>query len=473
LHVLIALYTTAAALTLAPCDLWAQSLLIQNARLIDGTGAPPRSPMSILILEGRISEIAPQIERAGIRTLDVAGSTVVPGLIDAHVHLMEVPGSNVRGDAPEQLSALRRLQLRSYLACGVTTVLDAATEVAVFRDLRAWVASGHAGPTPLTLGPPIAPRGGYMSSLNPSLSVGSIDDLDAVFGAIAGIGAIGVKVPIERGFGSDSVFPIHSPEVRDAIRRMAAERHLPIYVHASDEVEQKIGLEMGAHALAHLNFAGSEVSSEFVAQVARSGTYLVTTFSIIDAGLARWEPARLEDPLVRLAVPEAERETALDADAWAARDVSELAYAFPRWPRLALRVFARLSEPAEASEVSALAANLRSAKRLHDAGVPLAIGSDAGNSSLLSEFHGTSTLRELELLAEAGVPAGDVLAAATRVSAQMLGITADAGTLEPGKRGDLIVLASDPLEDIRAFRAIRWTIKAGVPHTPEEWMRQP
>jgi imidazolonepropionase-like amidohydrolase len=55
----------------------------------------------------------------------------------------------------------------------------------------------------------------------------------------------------------------------------------------------------------------------------------------------------------------------------------------------------------------------------------------------------------------------------------MLGITADAGTVEPGKRGDLIVLASDPLADIRAVRTIRWTVKAGVAHTPEEWMQQP
>jgi imidazolonepropionase-like amidohydrolase len=312
-----------------------------------------------------------------------------------------------------------------------------------------------------------------MSSMNPALTVGSIDDLDRVFDAIASVGAIGVKVPIERGFGSDSVFPIHPPEVRDAIRRMAAERHLPIYVHASDEVEQTIGLEMGAHALAHLNFAGSEVSPGFVAQAARSGTYLVTTFSIIDAGLARWHPRRLDDPLVQLAVPEVERQTALSEAAWAARDVSELAHAFPRLPHLALRILARLSEPEEAQESSGLAANLRSAKRLYDAGVPLVIGSDAGNSSLLSEFHGTSTLRELELLADAGVPAGDVLAAATRVSAEMLGITADAGTVEPGKRGDLIVLASNPLADIRAVRTIRWTVKAGVAHTPEEWMQQP
>jgi imidazolonepropionase-like amidohydrolase len=467
-----------AATTLAffPLDLRAESLLIQNARLIDGTGAPPRGPVSILVRDGRISEIAQNIAAADVSTLDVAGSTVVPGLIDAHVHLMEVPGSDVRGDAPERLLALQHEQLRSYLACGVTTVLDAATTVAGARELHAWVASGHAGPTYLTLGPPIAPRGGYMSGTNPDLTVGSIHDLDRVFDAIASVGAIGVKVPLERGFGSDAVFPIHSPEVRDAIRRKAAERHLPIYVHASDEVEQTIGLDMGAHALAHLNFAnfaGLEASPEFIARAARAGTYMVTTFSIIDAGLARWETSRLDDASVQLAVPVVERETARSAGAWAARDVSELGFAFPRWPRLALRVFARLSPPLEAPEAAALAANLRSAKQLYDAGVPLVIGSDAGNSSLLSAFHGTSTVRELELLADAGVPAADVLAAATRVSAEMLGISGDAGTVERGKRGDLVVLASDPLANIRAIRTIRWTVKAGVVHTPQEWMQQP
>lgn len=465
--------TVTATLIFSTRDLRAQSLLIQNARLIDGTGAPPRSPVSILVRDGRISEIAADIAVAGVTTVDVAGGTVIPGLIDAHVHLMQVPGAGVRGDTPETLRALRHEQLRSYLACGVTTVLDAAIEVAVAHELRTWIAAGHAGPTLLMLGPPIATRGGYMSVLNPDLAVASVDDLDRAFAVIASVGAIGIKVPIERGFGSDSIFPIHSPAVRDAIRRKAAERHLPIYVHASDEAEQTIGLDMGAHALAHLNFAGADPSPQFVEHAARTGTYMVTTFSIIDAGLARWHTDRLDDRLVQRAVPLVEQETARSPEAWAARDVSELGFAFPRAPYLALRVFARLFPPGEAQEATALAANLRAAKRLYAAGIPLVIGSDAGNSSVLSQFHGTSTLRELELLADAGIPSAAVLAAVTRVPAEMLGISAEAGTVEPGKRADMVVLASDPLASILAIRTIRWTVKGGVVHTPAEWMQQP
>ncbi len=406
-------------------------------------------------------------------TLDVAGSTVIPGLIDAHVHVTAVPGADVRGDAPERRRALRREQLRSYLACGVTTVLDAASEIEAAREVRAWVDSGHASATVLTLGPPIAARGGYMSGMNPELAVGSADDLDRVFDAIERAGAIGAKVPIERGFGSDAVFPIHPPSVRDAIRSKAAQRHLPIYVHASDEAEQTIGLDMGAHALAHLNFAGGGPSPEFVARIARVGTYVVTTFSIIDAGLVRWHPDRMDDPVVKRAVPMIEQQTAQSAEAWSTRDALELGFAYPRLPHLALRVLARLNPPREPPEVAALAANLRAAKRLHDAGVPIAVGSDAGNNSLLSQFHGTSTLRELELLAEAGVPTTEVLAAATRVAAEMLGVSADTGTVERGKRADLVVLGGDPLADVHAIRAIRWTVKGGVAHTPEEWIQQP
>jgi imidazolonepropionase-like amidohydrolase len=288
--------------------------------------------------------------------------------------------------------------------------------------------------------------------------------------ALESLGAVGIKVPLERGFGSDEVFPIHSPDLRAAIARQAAERGLPIYVHASDEVEQTLGLEMKAHALAHTNFAGKEPSADFPSRVVRSGAYMITTFSCIDAGLARWQPARLQDALVKVAVPAEERSTAASSDAWAALDRSELGHAFPDTPAIALRLFAWLSPPQEEPEKEALEVNLRAARRLHVEGVPLVIGSDAGNSSVLSQFHGTSTIRELELLSRAGVANAAVLDAATRVAARMLGIEADAGVIEPGRRGDLVVLDGDPLVDMSAMRRIRWTIKEGVARTPRQWM---
>jgi imidazolonepropionase-like amidohydrolase len=119
-----------------------------------------------------------------------------------------------------------------------------------------------------------------------------------------------------------------------------------------------------------------------------------------------------------------------------------------------------------------LTSSMRAAKTLHDAGVPLVIGSDAGNWPVIPYvFHAASTHREIELLAEAGVPTADVLTAATRVPARMLGIDRDVGTIEVGKRADLVVVDGDPLADMHALRKIRWTVKDGVARTPEEWMR--
>jgi imidazolonepropionase-like amidohydrolase len=321
----------------------------------------------------------------------------------------------------------------------------------------------------MMLGPPIAPRGGYMSGMNPDLAVGSVDDLPRVFEAIAAVDAVGVKVPMERGFGNRTYLPIHSPAVRAAIVRETRQRGLPIYVHSSDEAEHTMALDMGARGLMHLNFSNVDPSPQFVARMARTDAYMVTTFSIIDAGLVRWHPERLDEPLVQTAVPESERRTAGSNDAWRSNDETQFAYRY-RLPQVVLHWMAWLSPPSEAGEAAALATNLRAARRLHEAGARLVIGSDAGNSSVLSQFHGVSTLRELELLSEAGVPAPDVLAAATRVPAEMLGIADTVGTLEPGKRADLVILAADPTAGMHAIRAIRFTVKNGVPHSPVEWM---
>jgi hypothetical protein len=246
---------------------------------------------------------------------------------------------------------------------------------------------------------------------------------------------------------------------------------LPIYIHASAEDEQRIGLEMGAHTLAHLDFYARPPSPEFTALVVQRGAYMVTTFSIMDAELTRWHPERLDEPLVALVVPELERRTARDPEAGWSAAVTEVRLAAPRLPAFLRRPLAWWFVT-ETSFRQGLASSMRAAKTLYDATVPLVIGSDAGNWPILPyQFHAVSTHREIELLAEAGVPPADVLAAATRTSARMLGMESEIGTVEPGKRADLVVVAGDPLADVHALRAIRWTVKNGVARTPEEWMK--
>ena len=103
------------------------------------------------------------------------------------------------------------------------------------------------------------------------------------------------------------------------------------------------------------------------------------------------------------------------------------------------------------------------------------LGTDAPSPwpDAIFHFHGPQTLREIELLGEAGIPPMDAIQAATRVPAEMLGLGAEVGTVAVGKRADLVVVAGDPLAGLGALRSIRWSVRDGVAHTPEEWMAAP
>src|SRR3990172_293565 len=130
----------------------ATDLVIRNARLVDGTGAPARDGVSILVIDGRIADIAPDVSAPNLPVLDVRGSTVIPGLMNMHVHFHFAPGQAQRGDSPEVLRELNRQHLAAYLASGVTTVLDAATQLSVAREIQQFL-EGNPGPRYLTLGP--------------------------------------------------------------------------------------------------------------------------------------------------------------------------------------------------------------------------------------------------------------------------------------------------------------------------------
>lgn len=106
---------------------------------------------------------------------------------------------------------------------------------------------------------------------------------------------------------------------------------------------------------------------------------------------------------------------------------------------------------------------------LHEAGVPLAAGTDSNNPWIVP---GVSFHQELELLVESGLPPIDVLEIATRGNARHVGVLEDRGTIEAGKRADLVLLRSDPREDITATRGIEWVMQAGTLRRPAEVLRE-
>ncbi len=108
---------------------------------------------------------------------------------------------------------------------------------------------------------------------------------------------------------------------------------------------------------------------------------------------------------------------------------------------------------------------------LHEAGIPIVAGTDASSWPVFPNFyHGTSMIREIELLHKAGIRPMDVISSATRIPAEMMGLADRIGTLEKGKQGDMIVVRKDPLKNPTALESLIWTIKDGEARTPEEWM---
>ena len=397
----------------------------------------------------------------------------MPGLMNMHVHFHFAPGQAQRGDSPETLRALNRRHLPAYLASGVTTVLDAATQVSTTGEIRELLEGGVPGPTVLTLGPAFTCPGGYAEI--DWKGVSTANEVEQRLDVAQSLGAVGIKVMVERGFTPyGSSWPIHSREILDAIANGARRRNLPIYVHATSEDEYRIALDLGARAIMHapLSFLrGGRLSDSLIESLAEAGTYVVTTLSLMEAATMGNHPERLDDPLVQLTVPAAEMATARDpeADRFAAR--AAIGYG-PRWiPPILMGVIARLVWN-ERTILDTVRRTQDMIRRLHHTGVPIVVGTDTpGTPYFQYNFHGPTILREIELVAAAGLSPEEVLAAATRVPAEMIGFSKELGTVEIGKKADMVILAGDPLEDLRALRAIRWTIKDGVAHSPEEWMR--
>jgi imidazolonepropionase-like amidohydrolase len=446
----------------------AADVLLRDARLVDGTGAPPRPDTDVLVRDGRIAAIGTDLAGSGVPVLDADGATVVPGLVDAHVHLGVTPGSVQRGDTPEVTHRLQGAHLRGYLACGVTTVLDTSILPEAAREIRSRLDAGEPGPRWLTLGPGITAPGGYVADV--FVAPPTAEAAEAHLALVRDLGAVGVKVFVEAGFGPWPVWPVPEPAVRAAIVAGARRHRLPIFVHANREADKDVALDMGARAIVHTGFYDAVPSDAFVRRLAASGTYLMSTCAIAGLELLRVHPERLEDPLLRRVVPPLELWTARDPAAGRRLLDTQIGLAVPWLPR-ALRG----AVGAVAMREAVLHARVRgcqaAVRRFWEAGVPVVAGSDAGNWPVVPwQFHGPTTLLELELLAGAGLPPDVVLAAATRVPARMLGLDAEIGTIEVGKRADMVVVRKDPLRHVRSLRTIRWTIRDGEARTPSGWL---
>jgi imidazolonepropionase-like amidohydrolase len=467
----VAAVRQSAALPLTPGTTPMQGdLIIRRARIVDVNGA--RGPTSIRIDAGRITAIGDDVG-TGPSELDVAGATVMPGLIDAHVHLSMAPGALTRADDAETSRALRLHHLRAYLASGVTTIFDPAVENVVMQDIHRSLAAGRAGPRYVAVGTPLATPGGYLESLFPP-GIHAVDEVAPHLDALMQAGAVGVKMTFERGFVAP-VWRLHPPAIEQALIEEARTRGLPIYVHAERADMVRRALVVGPHALVHGPIDGTDA---LAAEVAAAKIPVISTLALFDVHAVVRHPDQLELPHVRRVVPPAELKTLRDPSQYRQHVFGLFSEVLPFVPGLyrdalawmaTTEVGLRVSDDATRRLGRSAALSIR---QLRDAGVPLVMGSDSGNWPLFPYyFHGPTSWRELRLLGEAGLSPLEIIRASTVNPAKMLGWDDRLGTVEVGKIGDLVVVEDDPLTDVeRAMHSLRYTIRAGVARSPDGWM---
>jgi imidazolonepropionase-like amidohydrolase len=434
---------------LAPAGREAASLVLHGATVFDGTGTPPRRA-DVVVRGERIAAVTAWCEHpAGARVIDASGRFLLPGFIDMHAHLLE-HGRDAEGAIPPRVDwELVRRHLALLLRHGVTTVRDPGAETEAAVTLRRMLADGAvAGPRLLTAGRILTASSFDLEPFQP------VGDAEAVRREIRWQAAAGVDFV--------KLYSSMPPElVRVAVEEAHA-RGLPVIGHLQ-RTSWREAAALGVDHIAH----GASWSPDLLSEASRAG-YPQTLF-----GRVYWlEHLELDAPEVAATFDELARRGVVV-------DPTLIAYHTkffgddPRW----------LDNPDNTLVPAALVAGWRQGsftrgwtreqyaaarkawprmlalvRRMHDRGVRLVVGTDMPTPWIVP---GASFHDELLLLRDAGIPPAVVLRMATADAARALGLEGETGTIRPGLRADLVLLAGDPLLRLEATRSIVLVVQAG------------
>ena len=459
----------------------ADRLLLKGVAVVDGTGAPAQEGQDILIVGGKIADMRASIDDLSAVVLDMAGQTVLPGLIDCHAHTQSVPGAVLRGDSPELIERQRLLQLRAYLASGVTTVLDTGISRAMLLRFRRYLAEGEPGPSLIALSPFLTPKGGYFGTegLRTAIYADIWESVEGTYSigrqlreAVV-LSPLGVKVTVERGMVFP-IWPVFSTEQLATIKQEAANVGLLIFVHSMNNEAHRMALTLEPYAMVHVGLGHETIEPDVLESIKRSGAYVISTLSVFEMETWFWDQTAMQQPWIEARVPIAQWQTANDPTTRNRGLDMMTPLVTPTWiPSWLARAGAPFVRSAKSGQRE-LASSQRAVRAMHEAGIPIVMGADAGNWPVFTTFfHGVGSLVEMRLLEEAGVPRNEVIVAATSRAAKMLKQDDRIGTVRIGMDADLIVVADNPLEHgMQALQEISWVIKRGVAKTPQAWLSE-
>jgi len=430
------------------------TFLIRGARIFVGDGKVIENG-SVLVRGGKIAEIypdeGPDPKSLKAETVEAAGKTILPGLIDVHVHLGGPGGfyADVSKYNPEK--ALLR-NLAAYLYSGVTTVRSVGDLPDGILKVRGIVGSGEVlGSDLQTCGPLFTAAGGHGTEYFKHLPTNVRANAEKQFTRIptsaveAGRqvdelkkqGVDCIKAVLDAGAGS-RVFNRLDTELFDAIAQQAHADGLPLAVHTGDARDVADAVQAQANSIEHGSFR-EKIPDALFEQMAKEGTFYDPTLSVGEAmrDFAAGKTDLLKRSLVQqVGPPELLRGT---EDAMASTETEPMRKASAQYP-------------------IDMAVAIDNLKRAHEHGVLLVTGSDAGNFLVI---HGPTVQHELQLWVQAGIPPAVALQAATMNAARLLRADGRIGSIRPGNDADLLLVDGNPLDDITATERISLVVFKG------------
>jgi imidazolonepropionase-like amidohydrolase len=451
-----------------------EPLVFLNVTIWDGRGGSVLRRRSVVVRDGRVESIRDVAEPlpGGVHQIDASGKTLIPGLIDAHVHLMYDSGPDLLTRAPQLVNEwlaivrqypasrapiVRRGQLK--LKAGVTTMRvlgDGYYSLAYRDDLARW---DVVGPRVLTAGLHVNGPNGYVSGglgapldgaarAEVAVELQRIDDIERRLEEHIARGVDVIKVATTHG---DMGFQDAKPDLPEAwvreIVRVAHQHGLKVTAHSYGTEGDWAAVRGGVDGIEHLVNVPHELPDDLIRAIKARGIAVCPTLS--GSAYSVWKflqaPELLyEDPDLVANVPVGVRK-----DLYFTVRMLKL----PGVARLLLRQPDPMQQWERWYEHS-----LRNTEKLYRAGVPLIFGTDTpfafGNF-----FH--SVMNEVRALKLAGLPNEAILRMATSDAATALGISDRVGTIEPGKLADLVLLDGDPASDIEALGHVDLVMKEG------------
>jgi imidazolonepropionase-like amidohydrolase len=409
--------TLSAVLTLATIlflavNASAQITVLTRATVIDGTGAAPQNDISVVMENGIIRDMGPSSKITappGSTVVDLTGKFIVPGIINAHGHV----------------DANRDPQLRQYALYGITTTTNMGFDPDDIAAFKAEQKRGNLrGARILTV------KYRFMSEpFKPGSEYKTPDEARAKVDEIVAKGADFVKVWIDSQNGKLVKL---SPEFCAAVMDQARKHGKITMAHVYEYADAKMIVDKGVNVLAH-NVRDQEIDADFVATLKRRNVSVTSTLAREEGMFVYGEaPAWIDDPFFR---------KGLSAE------------------RLAILKTRKREEQAKDPE---LARNKRAfeidkinLKKLSDAGVRVALGTDSGGAADRFFIQGFFEHRQMELMVQAGLTPMQVIQAFSKNAAETLGIDKEFGALAKDKAADLLVLEKNPLENITHMRTIQ------------------